>query len=52
MTFLIEGSKTLRQEIMEIDKRINNLVVYTVIATATIFGFGMNSHQNIFFFYL
>lgn len=38
---LIEEYKTLRQEIMEMDKRKNNLIVYTVIATATIFGFSI-----------
>lgn len=38
---LIEEYKTLRQEILEIDKRKNNLIVYTIIATATIFGFAI-----------
>jgi len=38
---LIEEYKTLRQEIMELYKRKNSYVIYTIIATATIFGFAI-----------
>jgi len=37
----MEEYKTLREEILEMDKRKNNLIVYAVVATATIFGFSV-----------
>jgi hypothetical protein len=37
----IEEYKTLREEIFEIDKRISNYVIYSVLATATLLGFGI-----------
>ena len=38
---LIEEYKTLRQEILEKFKRKDSFLIYTVIATATIFGFAI-----------
>lgn len=45
----LEEYKTLRQEILEMDKRKNNLVVYTVVATATIFGLAVEYPSSFIF---
>ena len=40
---LIEEYKTLKKRIVEIDKRIDNLTIYSVIATATLLGFAITT---------
>ena len=40
---LIEEYKTLRKRMFEMDKRIDNLTVYSVIATATLLGFAITT---------
>ena len=42
-SLLKEEFKKLREEIFEIDKRISNYIVYSIIATATLLGFGIQS---------
>ena len=47
--YRIEEYKTLRQEILELDKRKNNLIVYTAIATATLIGFAVEFKSSFIF---